>query len=180
MMGDLIEVAKEKRAEDGYKKGDERFVPVALLFVPDLDPAVIPLTWDTNDQKRNLMRALSLTARQVGAEAIALITDTRWTNSERISEYYNLPTVAQVGIEEFGRLYNKLRNERYDGEIKNMPREVWEEAVTVMMKGPGLTPQVRMAHYKEAANDGIEWLEEKTTNADNRAEFMLLPDWWTH
>jgi hypothetical protein len=35
-----------------------------------------------------------------------------------------------------------------------------------------------MAIYKEAANDGIEWTEETTTDADNRAEFMMLPDWW--
>lgn len=178
MMVALLKIAKEIRAQDGYKGGDEKFPTTALMFVPDLDPSTIPLAWDTNEQKRRIMKALAATARIAGAEAVAIISDTRWTESNRVSEYFNLPTVKQVGFDEFARLYNKLRIERYNGEIKNMPREVWNEALSVIMKGPHLEPQVRTAHYREAPNDGIEWTEEETMKADNRAQFMMLPDWW--
>jgi hypothetical protein len=171
-----LRIAKSNRARYKYSE-DERFVQCAGIIAGDGEISMIPLLWRDNKEKYRRMLALSLTAKAANAVAIVMVADSRWTQSPELCEYFKIPTPLEVGIEEFQRLYMEILK-RYGGEIRKLPRQLWKEAVMVCLKGPGLTPRIRMAEYVEGRRDTVEWIST-LGNGYDKANINMLPDWWT-
>jgi hypothetical protein len=169
--------AKKIRADLGYS-GADKFAPVANVIGPQGESAYMGLGFHSDDEKRKLMNALALSARQVGAQAIVMVQDVRWTDSEKFCNYFKIAAPPSVSFEHFQRDY-LLVMQRFGGEMKNLPRELWNEAICVFAKGPLMEEQGRMAFYREGPNDTVEWFEREDLDLDLGAvQINMLPDWW--
>jgi hypothetical protein len=177
MMDALLEKAKATRESYQYS-GDEKFVQVAVLIKPDLEPVVMPLAFRNEAEKRKNMRALSLTARLVKAPAVLMVSETRWAHSDKLIPLLGLsPITDHASAEKFEDDYVRILREKYNGELKNLPRECWSEAVVVVAKGPELPVVTRFAPYEEGPGDSIRWLPEDVLT-DKAEQWPMLPDWW--
>jgi hypothetical protein len=172
----LLQTAK--RIRGGYKYSeDEKMAQCAVLITPDGKLSMIPMLWSDTQEKHRKFRALYLTAKEADASAIALIADSRWLESPLFCEHFKIPTPLEIGIEQFQKKYLEILR-RYGGEIKNLPRYLWKEAVIVCIKGPGIEPRIRMAPYVEGRRDAVEWLPPRISDHD-KSKIYMLPDWWT-
>jgi hypothetical protein len=102
------------------------------------------------------------------------------TTAPEVAPFLGLPPLEEIGVEAWGKLYSRALTERYDGQIKNLPRQYWKEALCIVMKGPELHGKIpmRMAQYERGPNDSIHWLPTKSGDEYGAFHFNLLPDWW--
>ena len=170
----LLEKAKTNRMRYGYSGGD-RFAHCAIVFGPSCEQAVMPLKWQSDQQKDIVMDALSHAAGATNASAVVTINDTRWSDEDRFCKYFNVPSSEEIGFEEFQKRYYEIRMKHGNGDIAALPREIWDEAICVSGKGPKLLAQCRLASYREGPNDSLVWIEDDKTQP---ADMLLLPDWW--
>ena len=171
-----MKVAKKQREAIPYSQ-DENFPNILIVLGPHLELATFPVTWESHREKYYIMKAWSEAAKVAKAHAVALVSDTRWTESDDLAAYFKIPDVEQLGLEEFRKRYNEiLWKPPYNGEVKNLPRHLWKEAIVIAVKGPTVKLQTRMARYVEGPRDSIEWLGNAPEM--EAARFDLLPDWW--
>jgi hypothetical protein len=173
LMNHMLSVGKSNRERAGYK--DENFLPVANIIGPNGESALAPLRFRDDREKHILMNALSTAARAEGAQAIVIVSDTRFTESPAFGEYFSIP--KNTPVEKFQQDYLRILREGYGGEIKNLPRELWKEAVCVAIKGPLIRSRLKMAYYVEGEGDRVEWVEGDGLKAGD-ALFHMIPDWW--
>jgi hypothetical protein len=177
MMNMLLDRAKHNREKYGYRDAG-KFTQCALIIGPKLEQAISPLAWKDEREKRAQMHALSKAAEAVAALAVVLITDTRWSDSDKISDYFKLPPVKEIGIEKWQELYGEVLS-RYGGRMENLPRELWTEAVCIIGKGPMIETRLVSAHYREGPLDTVEWVgDEYGSDEGYMHRFDLLPQWW--
>lgn len=177
-LDEWMEIAKKQRSEIPYSK-DESFTNTLIVLGPMLEAAAFPVIWEDNREKYIKMKAWSQAAKDADAHAIALVSDTRWTESNKFGAYFKIPNVKELGLEEYSKRYNEiLRKPPYNGELKNLPRSLWSEAIVVAVKGPTIKLQTRMARYVEGPRDTIQWLLPEPGHEYKAAGFNLIPDWW--
>jgi hypothetical protein len=179
----LLYRAKIIRAQYKYSEDKKMAQCAGIVGEGASTSGMIPMFWKDEEEKRRLFLALSMTAKQTNAKAVFLIADSRWTNSTLMCEHFNLPNPlnkGDKGFEDFKREYQKVMS-RHNYEIRRLPRHLWNEAVIVALKGPGIKPILRLASYVEGKRDTVEWLKEPPIKPDDesRAQINLLPDWWT-
>jgi hypothetical protein len=171
MLDHMMKVGKYHRERDGYKS--ETFVPVANVIGPSGEQGLMPLRFRNNKEKYMLTTALSAAARDAGAAAIAIVTDVRYVLFPDFCKYFKVPDDA-----DYKTTYSRILDDQFGGEMENLPRELWREALTVAIKGPHIVPaRSKMAFYREGANDTVEWYD----GGDEKpgyTEFALIPDWW--
>jgi hypothetical protein len=180
LLDHAAKMAKQKRTALGYS-GEDRFVPVAIVVGPHGEQAILPMTHHDGDDKRIRYNALSQAARSEGALAILIVNDTRWANADAFAAYFHMPKIEEIGLDAWSKEYNSILWGVYGGSLGNCPREVWEEALVVAVKGPAITPTMKMMKYRKGAGDSIEWLNETTTETEKDAvgvKMNILPDWW--
>lgn len=176
ILDELLDVAKIRRASIPYS--DNEGMEQKVVFIgPQGEVASVNLTWNDEREKYAKMKAVSKTARDTFCSAVVMITDTRWTKSDEFGEYFHLPPVKEIGFEAWRKEYHTILNGIYGGLIKNLPRQLWTEAILTIMKGPRIKCQSRMASYIEGPNDSIQFIETDQLNQDT-TQFNLLPDWW--
>jgi hypothetical protein len=178
LMAGVMKKAKHNREKIGYD-ADEKFAPVALVVGLKGEIAVTEMAWQTLREKHLKHAALAAAAKSEGATAIVLVNDVRWTNSDLFSDYFHLDKPGVMGLEEWQKEYVSILKGTYGGSIKELPRQLWGEAVCVSMKGPLFEPTMRMAHYQRGPNDTVVWLEEKRGEGYANPQINILPDWWT-
>jgi hypothetical protein len=174
MLDHMMKVGKYHRQRDGYKS--ETFVPVANVIGPSGEQGLMPLRFKNNKEKYMLTAALSAAARDAGAAAIAIVTDVRYVLFADFCKHFRVAKTA-----DYQEAYLRILNDQFGGEMVNLPRELWREALTVAIKGPHIVPaRMKMAFYREGAGDTVEWYEdsEKFEEGKGYAEFGLIPDWW--
>jgi hypothetical protein len=179
MMKHAAEVGKGNRERLGYS--NDNFVPVAVIVGPHCEEAVMSIRHRNNDEKRIKMAALSAAAKDAGAIAILMVNDARWAHADKFGEYFHLPPIEEIGVEKWGREYLSILNGVYGGSLGNCPREVWEEALCVSIKGPAVEPQMLFLRYEKGPGDTVKWLDGADTIADKDAvavKINILPDWW--
>jgi hypothetical protein len=180
LMQTLLDRARSIRAQYKYSE-DEKMMPCALILRPDGDSVVIPLPFRDSDEKRQMMRVIAEGARKLQAVAVAVVSDTRWVKSEDFCRYFKIDPPTRETISQFKTAYHATLR-RYGGHVKNLPREVWHEAVCVMVKGPEIPTDNIMETYIEGPNDTVRFIPTplKDRSEDWRAEADLIPDWWTN
>jgi hypothetical protein len=175
----MMETAKSCRALYKYSE-DECMMPVCIIVGQD-EVIVVGTKWDNAEEKWAMMKIISDTARQHKARIVGFATDTRWVKSDKLCAYYNQPQPELENIEGFKKWYMQLLS-TVGGSVKNLPREVWSEAVMVAAKGPEIGTVVKLANYTEGPNDTV--LFEPDADADPahayQHDLKLLPDWWTN
>ena len=178
LVGGLLLRAKLVRA--GYKYSEDKMAYCAGIVGQDAQPSmVIPLTWGSDLEKRAMFHALSMTAKAADARAVFLIMDSRWVESTSFTAHFKLPTVAELGVEQYQTKYMEVMKD-YGYSIQNLPRHLWTEAVCVILKGPGITPIMRLASYVEGPNDSVQYTGKQLFEGNRwRAVVNTLPDWWT-
>jgi hypothetical protein len=167
MMQVLLDRAKKTRESYGYS-GDEKMLPMAFIFGNEI--TVIMLDWKDNDEKYAMAKMVNREARNRGAKSLSFITDARWVDGEKFAEFFKLEAVDE---EKFRRDYERIL--RAVGGVKNLPRQLWDEAVVVFTNGPGIPATVQMAPYVAGENDTILWLPP-TPHTVYKSEMLL--EWW--
>jgi hypothetical protein len=125
------------------------------------------------------MAALAnLEARRRNAISLSFINDSRWVNGEVLAKHYGLELNAKdpKNFEKFHREYHRILAE-HGGEVKNLPRQLWNEAIVVFTNGPDFPLTVKMAPYIEGENDTVQWTDDKVHRGD-QFKSDLLTDWW--
>lgn len=174
MMTMLLNRAKEIRS--GYKYSeDEKMIPTAFVY-SDEGLEIIALHWKDNREKYAMAAMANMEARKRKAKSLSFVTDSRWVKSDVFCEYFGLPKPGRGEIKQFQKTYHRILDE-HGGEIKNLPRPIWEEAVIVFTNGPGIPLQVKMLPYREGENDTIEWMPVPLEDYDGYKSDMLT-DWW--
>lgn len=181
-MGDALDVwmkvAKKQRSAIPYSH-DEQFPNTVIVIGPNLQVVAQPVTWSDNREKYLKMKAWAEAAKMSDARALALVSDTRWTESDVFADYFKIPNVKDLGVEEYSKIYNQiLHKPPYNGEVKNLPRQLWNEAIVIAMKGPRMKMQTRFARYVEGPRDTIQWLLPVPGMEYKETQFNLVPDWW--
>jgi hypothetical protein len=176
MLNILLLEAKRQRSNIPYSKIDS--FPNAVVFLgPNIEPVSMPVTWRDEREKYAKMEAVSKTAKAMLCQAVALISDTRWADEERITELLGIRPTAEIGVEAFQEEYKRVVHERYGGYLGNAPKGLYSEAVMIAMKGPRLNgPQVLQARYEEGPKDTIRWTGQPEKL--DTLHFNLVPDWW--
>jgi hypothetical protein len=176
----MMDVAKEARAQYKYSE-DEKMMPVAIVIGASLDVQVIGAAWRNQKEKWIMMRAVSDLARARKASIVGFASDTRWVDSTRLCKHYNRDPLELNKLEDFKKWYLELLRS-VNNEIKNLPREVWSEAVMVTAKGPDIGTMMEMASYIEGPNDTVLFKPGEIDKPVNNYEhdLKLLPDWWTN
>jgi hypothetical protein len=169
-------MAKQKRTALGYS-GEDKFIPVAIVVGPSGQQAVLSMKHGGDDDKRIRYTALSVAARSEGVLAIVLVNDMRWAHADTFANYFHLPKIEEIGLDAWTKEYHSIVYGVY-GSLGNCPREVWEEALVIAVKGPAITPTMKTLKYCKGEGDTIEWLEEETTGDAVRVQMNVLPDWW--
>jgi hypothetical protein len=182
LLNGMMLTAKYNREQIGYDD-EERFMPVALLLGQHFETTIIPCNWRDEREKYALMGGVSEYAKKHFIRAVVLITDTRWTVPKDVTPILGLPPFEEVGLDIWKSRYSKALNQPpYNGQIKNLPRHCWHEAVMVIMKAPELKGKIpsRFAQYERGPNNTIHWLSpDRSQPKDDRTiHFNLLPDWW--
>ena len=175
MMQMLLDRAKEIRA--GYKYSeDEKMMPCAFIFGDEI--TIMMMCWKDEREKYQMAAAANAMARTRKAKALSFVTDSRWVRSDRFALYYDLP--IRQDYEKFRREYHRILKE-HGGQMKNLPRQLWEEAVVVFTNGPGIPTVVQMAPYEEGPGDTIRWLPMDTEFQGKDAHYKsdMLTDWWS-
>jgi hypothetical protein len=181
MLKTLLEAAKHMRAALKYSD-DEKMVPMAIIISPHKDIQTIPMEFRDEASKRRITREVAQIACDSRAQAVVVICDSRWANSDKLAAHFNMKTIKETGLEAFQEEYHRII-EQYGGEIKNLPREVWSEAVCVAIKGPSIETRALMAAYIEGPGDTVEYdyvSDESPQQGDGPQTAMmgLIPDWW--
>lgn len=173
----LMLVAKQKRAEIPYSNVDG-FAQAIVFLGPNFEIDSHPITWRTEPEKYAKMRAVSKVAQEMFCQAVILVSDVRWVDSDKAAKFLGIPTHQEVGLEKWQDLYKREITKRYKGYLGNAPAELYSEAIMVIMKGPRLKGvPTRTAQYEKGPNDSIRWLP-KADVVGETMRFNLLPDWW--
>jgi len=176
MMARLLDAAKKTRESYLYS-GDEKMMPMAYIY-NDHNITVMALSWNDDKEKYQMAAFANLEARKARAKSLSFVTDSRWVKTEKFCEYYKLDPPNEKNIDAIQRDYHRIRA-AHGGEVKNLPREVWDEAVVVFTNGPGIPVQIQMAPYKEGPNDTIEWLPLEDRHKPDGGKSDMLTDWWS-
>jgi hypothetical protein len=176
MVDHMLAMGKLNRSRMGYK--DDNFLPVANVIGPNHEQAIVPLRFSDDREKYAMMQALSVAARKEGAAAIAIVSDVCFTRSDRFCKHFGLADPGVSDLAELQRAYLRILRDDYGGEVKNLPRELWGEAICVAIKGPLIPAKSKMAYYREGEGDTVEWFDEEKRGGIAEADFNLLPDWW--
>jgi len=175
MMADLLETAKQNREAYKYSE-DEKMVPCAMIYGSE-GIAMIALLWRDNKEKYLMAAGVNAKAREMNAKSLSFVTDSRWVKSDDFAKYFKMEPPIPETMEDFVREYHRILRQ-HGGEIKNLPRAVWQEAVVVFTNGPGIPTQIQMAPYKEGPNDTIEWLPRDREMEAKSGRSDMLTDWW--
>ena len=175
LMAMLLDRAKEIREGYGYS-GDEEMTPTAFI-VSEEGIGIYALTWKNNKEKYRMAQIVNAMARELKARSLSFASDARWVKLEVFCDYYRLDKPNGQNVERLTSDYYRILA-AHGGELKKLPREVWEEAVVVFTNGPGIPTTLKMAPYREGPNDTIEWLPRET-HPDERGKSDMLTDWWS-
>jgi hypothetical protein len=175
MMTLLLETAKKTREEYKYS-GDEKMMPTAFIYGDGI--TVMMLAWKDEKEKYQMAAAANAMARARKAKSLSFVTDARWVDGKKFSEYYKLPPPAPNTIDTFQSTYHRILRE-HGGQVKNLPRQLWQEAVIVFTNGPGIPITIQMAPYEEGDYDTIRWLPLEPEHKPTGSKSDMLTDWWS-
>jgi hypothetical protein len=184
LLNKLILVARDDRASKPYSS-DESFVPKVLLIGPYDETTVIPIGWRNEADKYAKLEIVADAARRTLSQAIVLISDTRWLQSNAFCEHFKIDpprSTEPADVEEFQKRYLAILSQ-HDGQIKNLPRHLWSEAVMVAIKGPMCGTHSLLAPYTQGPGDKVRYLprEDQPFRKDSQTwkeKMNIIPDWW--
>jgi hypothetical protein len=171
LMETLLERAKELRESFGYS-GDEKMLPMAFIYGDEI--TIMALSWKDKDEKYLMAKLANCEARKRNAKSLSFVTDSRWVKGKDFADYYGLD---MGDLDQFQRDYHRILD-AHEGQVKNLPRQLWNEAVVVFTNGPGIPLSIQMAPYIEGENDTIQWLPRKPDGENSIGKSDLLTDWW--
>lgn len=175
----MMEAAKMNREKWGYKEGNERFTPVAMI-VNQEQKIDFAITAHRNHEEKVVVYAeVSRMARERKSPLVVVITDARVVVPEKFCAYYGLPLEMAKDGEKFQEAYHDMLAQ-HGGYLGHCPVAVWQDVLVVVSKSPVLPTQMRMLPYREGVGDSVVWLSEEAveSNASNVVELQMLPDWW--
>jgi hypothetical protein len=85
-----------------------------------------------------------------------------------------------LSAEAYQAEYSRIITSRYDGQMGNLPRELWYDIIFTAVKGPRVLPFMVSTKYRRALDaDRVEVIETTETGGGySGAEIYILPDWW--
>lgn len=163
-------VAKSNRERAGFAG---KFTPIAIVIGPKGQHSVQATPYRDAEEKNLVMKAISITAREMNVVAIVLVNDTMALDIPKFIERYALP--PDISQPDFDKIYRHILDSHFEGSIANLPADVLTDALCVVMKSPLFPQFVCMLTYHEGVGDSIRW-DEEVLQPD--AEILSLEDWW--
>lgn len=184
LLNQLLLIAREDRARKPYS-ADESFVPKIMFVGPNDECVLGAMTWRDEREKYAKMAAAAEAAKGMFAQAIAFVSDTRWLQSDKFNEHFKIDGPAKPfndkNMREYQTRYYAILRE-HGGQIKNLPRHLWNEAVVAAIKGPRCGTHTRLAPYIQGPGDKVQYIPPTGAMGakdDNWEERMnLIPAWW--
>jgi hypothetical protein len=179
LLNKMLLVAKEDRARYKYSE-EEAFVPKVMFIGPENEVFVTPAQWRGEREKYAMMSAAAEVARKTFAQAIMLASDTRWVLFEPFNNYFHVEpprSMERAETDAYQQRYLAILRE-HDGQVKNLPRQLWSEAVMVAIKGPRCGTHHIMAPYDRGPNDTVHYLPPERDQDNARTQMNLIPEWW--
>jgi hypothetical protein len=162
----------EERAKQPFEGGG---IPFRLR--PYMNPETHggDLEWKEglDDTRRRVLQGIVILFRVTKLRAALVQSDVMMVDSPAFMAYFGLSTklIAQQYQEE----YLHILNERFDGTVANLPRELWQDCIVTAIKGPKVAPFMLCTPY-HGGGDG-EVVYEESVETDG-GEWGVLPDWW--
>jgi hypothetical protein len=179
LLNGWVLIAREDRARHGYS-AEEAFVPKFAIIGPNDEVSMGVALWRNEQEKYAMMSAVAETARKAFAQAIVLVSDTRWVMSDVFCKHFKIEPPASLtpeNLKAYQKQYLAILRE-HDGQMKNLPRHLWREAVMVAIKGPRCGTHTLMAPYDQGPNDSVHYLPVEMPQGDRRQQMNLIPEWW--
>jgi hypothetical protein len=131
------------------------------------------LTGGLSPAARRAMPGVAEILRAFNAPAALVQSDSRQLDVNKFAAYFKL--AAKLTAREVLEEYHRVLNEHYEGTMANLPRELWYDALTTVIKGPKMMPLLIKTAYHGDKDGNVEW--EETLGHGGLTDF-LLPDWW--
>ncbi len=182
MLNKLLMVARDDRASIPYSH-EEGFVPKLIFIGPNDEVSVSPALWSNEADKYALMERAAEGARRTFAQAIVLVSDTRWIESDVFCEHFKINPTTDDGhfdLTKYQEQYLAILRQ-HGGKMKNLPRQLWREAISVAMKGPRCGTHCVMAPYIQGPGDKVQYIPKPSKLGEddaNKYEMRLIPEWW--
>jgi hypothetical protein len=137
-------------------------VPPLLLELPGI-----------TDKDRDMLRAMNTVFAAGKIEAVILRTDARTAKLDKIAEYYRWPAgkPREYYFEQYGRVI-----EINGGTLANLPKQLWQDAINTVVKGPQIGNHALYTPYGGDDQDRVVLLETKGN--EGGVESGIIPDWW--
>jgi hypothetical protein len=157
-----------------------------MFIGPNDETTAMAVGWKNEEEKYRMMATAAEYARRSFCQAIVLISDTRWVTSDAFCKHFNIepPASGQAfDVDAFQKRYLDILRQ-HDGQMKNLPRHVWHEAVMVAIKGPRCGTHTRMAPYDRGPGDTVHYLPTDEPpfghreGTEYRQHMRLIPEWW--
>ena len=157
--------------ENGFRMSVKAYNPFSGKFF------MLPLSWRSHAEKQDVMAKASLIAHYAAMPALIVATDTRWVESTKFADHFQLPK-PDGQPESVDAYYREFRRivKAHDGDFARLPRSVWHEAILVWIKGPETGTHVLSSTYERGDLDSVRWLE--TFNEAPNPIVNLIPDYW--
>lgn len=175
------ESAFAKRSREQARYNIEDVKPRVSLIGPSFQTVRLPLAWQSMDEKYHTMYIAGLLAKVTGAKGVMVMSDSRWLKSEDFCHHFKLSVPrTEEGSKAYYEEYRKILK-RYGGEMGNLPRHLWSEAMLVVLK-TRTNVRVKTQLYTRGSGTGVMWLPDQIKQdigSTATYEDRLIPDWWT-
>jgi hypothetical protein len=174
LLDKLMMVAKDDRARLPYSD-EEGFTPKLIFIGADDSIAVAAVGWNNERDKYAMLERAAEVARLTFAQAIVLVSDTRWITSDVFCAHFKIDPATVADVKAYQKVYLDILRQ-HDGQLKNLPRHLWNEAISVVLKGPMCGSHTRMAPYQKGPGDKVQYLP--SDDREKKTEIHLIPEWW--
>lgn len=159
----------------------EDFKMRTTIIGPNYEIARPPnLGWGSNEEKYRKMRMVALSCRLVQAKGVILASDMRFTRMDKVAAYYNFPKYSNdaEGHRREQEHYRRVLK-KHGGEMKNLPRELWQECVGVWLKTPEFGDEATYKYYERGPQQTIAWVPNEILDGPKTGgQIKMLEDWW--
>ncbi len=161
-----------ERAKGGYEHGRIPFTLIPFRangtpMKPIMDPGGL------SDEGRHMLKRLPALFALMNVSAALIQSDSMFVQSPKFTEYFGLS--PSLSLDAYSDEFRRILDEKFEGTMANLPRELWRDAIFTCVKGPKV-PMLMISHTFKPDADGRVIYEPYYESANFEAN--ILPDWW--
>jgi hypothetical protein len=155
-------------------QGEDEFKMRVKIVGPKGEVATTPFVWNSERHKHLVMKLVSEMCKMLNAQAAIIVSDTRFLNVPGFCKCFQIPEPGPGTWDAFHRERMKIMA-RFDYYFGNLPRETWDEALLVAIKGPRICRAAMTRYVNDGGKISFEPMNEMR---DGNVHVGMLPTWW--